>query len=383
MGREVIYVFKEKIMFIIIFIFSLVIISIIFTSCYLLDLQIGNQNNEISFMFYVFDPGHEEILWENFAKELKNKLNENMIWTAPPYFWSELEPANNQFNWNELDNFVSENSTKYRVINMGPEIMANGCGGFYIAGDIPDWIDNDYSNPQLKEQFGELLQAIISRYQDDIHMWWIGLEVNLGGDGLSWELWKDWLKWEVNLIKEIDPDAKIAISFGSWADYHEQMPLNAIHEVDGIMELINEGIDFEVIAIEYHYGTLQYGDINDLEQALSDIKTTGKEIFIWEVFYPGGTDLKYQNYWDWKYPPEGSYTEEWQADQLYKTLKLAYEDDQIIGINLFHFQEITYEDIDPTEWEAGWRCYAGMVKADGAPKEAYHKIRDYWNAVLK
>lgn len=334
---------------------------------------------DLPFMFHVFDPGHREILGDDFVKELKDELNENMIWTAPPYFWADIEPSDNKYNWDELDGFVSDYQDKYRVINMGPEFMPSDDGGFFISGDIPEWIENKYSSPQLKEQYGELLREIVSRYKDDIDMWWIGLEVNLGGDGLSWETWKDWLQWQVNLIRECAPDSEIAISFGSWTDYHEEeIPPNAIQEIDGARELINEGVDFDIIAIEYHYGTLQNGDINNLRQALVDLASVGKKIFIWEVFYPGGTDSDYQDNWDWECSPEGGYTEEWQADQLYETLKLACEVPQVIGINILHFQEITYSDIEPDNWEAGWRCYAGLIRADGTPKEAYFRIRDYW-----
>lgn len=367
---------------VILILISLLILSLNITSCN------SNKNGEhetaipLPFMFHVFDPGHKEILGNAFAKELKDELNENMIWTAPPYFWAEIEPSDNQFNWDELDNFINDNRDKYGVINMGPEFMPAGDGDFFIAGDIPNWIKNKYSNAQLKEQYGELLQGIVSRYKHDIDMWWIGLEVNLGGDGLSWETWKSWLKWQISLMRECAPNTKIAISFGSWTAYHEEeIPPNAIHEVGGAEDLINEGVDFDIIAIEYHYGTLQSGHINNLRQALVDLASVGKEIFIWEVFYPGGTDPNHQDHWDWKYPPEGGYTEEWQAEQLYETLKMAYEIPQVIGINILHFQEITYSDTEPDNWEAGWRCYAGLVRADGTPKEAYFRISNYWDEI--
>ena len=365
--------------FIITILMFLVIISLILLSC-ILFFDEDDKAAPLPFMFHVDEVGHEQYMNES-VMELKNELNENMDWTSPPYFWSEIEPTDNQFIWNELDDFASKNQGKYRVINMGPGFIPTGDGDFSMVGDIPSWIENKYANPQLREQYRELLQATVSRYKDDIYMWWIGSEVNMGGDidAFSWKMWKEWIGLQVNWIRAIDPDAKIAISFGSWTDYHEQMPPNAIHEIDGSRELINnEGVDFDVVAIEYHYGTLQNGDINNLRQALTDLKSVGKEIFIWEVFYPGGTDSKYQNYWDWEYPPEDGYTEEWQADQLYETLKIAYEDPKIIGVTMFHFQEITYDEINPADWEAGWRCYAGLVRADGTPKEAYFKIRDYW-----
>ena len=90
---------------IILILISLLVLSLNITSC--------NPNKSVEyesaiplpFMFHVFDPGHKEILGNAFVKELKDELNENMIWTAPPYFWAEIEPSDNQFNWDELDNW--------------------------------------------------------------------------------------------------------------------------------------------------------------------------------------------------------------------------------------------------------------------------------------
>lgn len=334
-------------------------------------------------MFHVDEVGHGQYMTED-VKTLKNELNENMDWTAPHYFWNQLEPTNDIYNWDELDTFIITSQNKYRVLFVGPGFVQTGDDDFYMTGEIPLWLTNRYSNPQLKEEYGELLQEIVSRYKDDIYMWWIGGEVNLGGNeqAFSWTMWKDWLKWQINLMRAVDPDAKIAISFGSWTDYHEQMPFNAIYEIDGANELINEGINFDVIAIEYHYGSRQNGDLNNFKQALADLKTVGKKFFIWEVYYPGGTDSNYQSDWGWAYPPLEGYTEEWQANQLYETLKIAYEDNQIIGINMFHLLEVTYNEYDPSDSEAGWRCFAGLIKSDGTPKQAYYRVRDYWNEIL-
>jgi len=378
-GINVLNLKRIILIFLIFFIFTFQ-----FSSCQLpgVSIDVPGTNDSVNpFMFHVFSAGHNEIMGAGYAYDLKEDLNENMEWTAPCYFWSTIEKSDNEFDWSELDDFVSSYSGKYRVINLGPEWMPGGGGDFYMAGDIPLWIENQYSNPELKKNYQELIEAIVSRYKDDVFMWWIGLEVNLGGDGLSWVEWKEWLKWQVDIIKKIDSETRVAISFGSWEDYHESIPLNAIHEIDAIEELVNQDVEFEVVAIEYHYGTLQEGGIDSLEDALYDLKSTGKEIFLWEIFYPGDTDSEYQDYWSWDYPPVGGYSEEWQAEQLYQTLRLSFEDEQIVGINILHFQDLSYEDINPTDWEAGWRCHAGLVRNDGTPKEAYNVIKNYWISV--
>ena len=93
---------------IILIVISSLILSLSITSCN------QNRNNEhemapaVPFMFHVFDPGHGEILGDDFAKELKDELNENMVWTAPPYFWADIEPSDDQVNWDELDGFMTQ-----------------------------------------------------------------------------------------------------------------------------------------------------------------------------------------------------------------------------------------------------------------------------------
>ncbi len=361
-----------------------ILVSVILLSCFFVSCNLFNNEEELtSFMFNVDEVGHRERLGAGYVQELKDSLQENMVFDAVGYRWGELEPVDDEFDWDELDGFISDNSDKHIVLRVGLPFEALGGGDFQIGGEgTPPWLENSLSNPALRDEYGEFLSALANRYKDDLDMWWVGEEVNMGGDGLSWEEQKDWVELQVELIREFDTTTNIAISFGSWANYHEAIPSNAVHEVAGAQELMSDGVDFDCLAIEYHYGTLQDGDIDDLRQALSDLKTVGKKIFIWEVFYPGGTDLEYEDNWDWVYPPEGGYTEEWQAEQLYETLKLAYEDSMIVGINMFHFQEITYDEIDPTDWEAGWRCYAGLLKNDGTPKEAYVRVRDYWREVI-
>jgi len=362
----------------------IIIFAIFFVLCVILiSCNFSSRKSDIEtkspFMFLVDQVGHEEMLGSSYERGLKEDLGENVAYTAPGFFWPGIEPADDEFNWKELDDFTGSNKDRHVIFRVGPLFELAGNNVFYIAGEgTPDWLENRLSNPLLKKNYGVFLKALVSRYRNDVDMWLVGEEVNLGGDGLSWQRQKEWIKWQVGLMRDADPDGRIAISFGSWVDYHEEIPPNAIGEVEGALQLIDEGVDFDVVAMEYHYGTLQEGDLSDLRGALDSIESTGKEIFIWEIFYPGGTDPEYQEYWDWEYPPECGYNEKWQAGQLYQTLKMAYEDTEIIGIFIYHFQDITYDQISSADWEAGWRCYAGLVRSDGTPKEAYFKIKDYW-----
>ncbi|MHA1376770.1 MAG: hypothetical protein ACTSRG_00125 [Candidatus Helarchaeota archaeon] len=255
-----------------------------------------------SFMFHVDKIGHEEYV-DDTVRKLSDNLNQNMDWTYPIYFWSDIEPTKGNYNWTELDNFVNSD-IKYKLLNMGPEFTQNSVGNYSIRGEIPNWIDNNISGPksnyQLKTEYQALLNHTISRYKNNITMWWIGFEVNMGGDVncWNWTMWKDWLNWQVGFMKNIDPNAKIMISFGSWLDYHEPIPPTGIDEINGTQELITMGIDFDVVGIEYHYGTLQNGSLIELDDAIRQLEqiTNDKEIFLWEVYYPG-LNKSYNSNW--------------------------------------------------------------------------------------
>jgi len=102
-----------------IFLVSSVIIGLLLLSVNLFKNQeIDGENSEDQltlFMFHVFLAGHDEYMTETLY-QLKADLHENMEWTAPPYFWDELEPIDNQFNWTELDNFINKSTKPFIVI---------------------------------------------------------------------------------------------------------------------------------------------------------------------------------------------------------------------------------------------------------------------------
>ncbi|MHA1300412.1 MAG: hypothetical protein ACTSO9_13415 [Candidatus Helarchaeota archaeon] len=195
-------------------------------------------------------------------------------------------------------------------------------------------------------------------------------------------MWKDWLNWQIGVVRAIDQNAKIMISFGSWLDYHEPIPPTGIDEINGTQELITMDINFDIVGIEYHYGTLQNGSINELENAITQLEQAaiGKSIFLWEVYYPG-LNNSYNSNWSWSFPPAGGYNDTWQADMLRETLRIAYQDPKIVGFNMFHLLERNITDLDPSEYETGMRCYAGLINATGHPKQAYYSVRDYWNSL--
>ncbi|MBN2564831.1 MAG: hypothetical protein JXB46_03890, partial [Candidatus Eisenbacteria bacterium] len=98
----------------------------------------GSDARERGFMFHVDLVGHESHM-TNELRAYKADLEENMAWTAPPYFWRTLEPQDDFFDWSEFDRFVADHPDTYRVLNMGPGFVPTGDGDFRMCGEPPAW----------------------------------------------------------------------------------------------------------------------------------------------------------------------------------------------------------------------------------------------------
>jgi hypothetical protein len=132
-------------------------------------------------MFNVDEVGHKERIEAGYVQELKDSLYETMTFDAVGYRWGDFEPVDYEFDWSELDGFISDNSKKYIVLRVGPPFESLGGGDFRIGGEgTPSWLENRLSNPSLRSEYGEFLSALANRYKDDLDMWWVGRRLILG-----------------------------------------------------------------------------------------------------------------------------------------------------------------------------------------------------------
>ena len=198
-----------------------------------------------------------------------NALGFNNVEYYPWWMWLFVEPEDNQWDFMGATNapqdatviddgqFTDRDSyfndfPQYRFDTfwVGPQF---NCSFF-----VPSWID--YENmDEFKKQFAEYITEAFRLHPDGhFDLYELTLEIN---DTPAWDkgAWdindKEWqqaiefIKWEAELIRSLDPHAKISIDFDPIV-YFDDIP--ASHMTNWIVKIMEAGIAFDVIGLEIH-----------------------------------------------------------------------------------------------------------------------------------
>jgi hypothetical protein len=370
-----------------------------------LDFMFSNEYGDISLPD--FTSTYEENYW---AMGLNT-------WRYGLYFlWFLLEPTENDFRWwvdypamvcGEIQVGEQETCTdeQWQKPNLPQERMermfATADMGLYPpnrqnninGGLIPAWTEPLDVDGKFREAYGDFLQAAVTRYQGTIDIYRIGLESNLGnwnggleGKGYAWLV--DWIKWQCDTIKAIDPHALISVDMIDMLNaFPEQDPQttdwsmigtpNPMWETQFAQLLIDAGADFDLIGIEYHPGwntSLEQVDWN-----LEQLEEFGKPIYIWEFFVPSGDEPEVlENCTRQNVCPEEGYSEAFQSRMAVDFFQKIIEDHpSVVGIEYLSLVDNPNIDLGP-----GAPHSAGLLHLDGSPKQAYTAIRDYWYSLF-
>jgi|Deesub1362A_J573_1020465.scaffolds.fasta_scaffold00971_10 hypothetical protein len=314
--------------------------------------------------------------WENatLAKELGINLmggpnNLAADWAArlysmpPPYNFTE-----DVTEWlDHIDYMKRTFGVRYVVRGIGIPSICWNIGGFCEAGSPPAWANITDIEGFLKPSWLEYAKTWVLRLNPDLYL--------IQGAPIAWvdeppeRIEKNWdlLKWQIEVIKSIDPDARCAVAISAgWNGTGS--PLD--HDVFAFLDaMFAAGVSVEVIAIEYHPGIDNCSpDISHMAAFYKALGKYNRDIFIWDACTVSNGSLGY--------PDPGYYSEEWQAEAMSGALKVAFENPLVIGIAFMVFQD--YIGSGPNNTNAYW----GFIRLDGTPKPSFYQTRDYWRSTF-
>lgn len=326
------------------------------------------------------------------------------------YEWEGVQPEEDVFHWQGLDHAFNTFGTtrpveiefphyQHLYVSLGPSLGEPAAA--------PGWVNTEHLD-SFQRQYGEYLRQLLTRYRGRVAVYTVFGELEGTAHGLSLEETIDWAKWETALIREIDPDVVILIQVGDthWyfpnaqeisIKYRTLMPKWRIMEL-----LIDGGVDFDGFAVETHYSMAAPGDWQQLKDAVESLTAYDKYIYIWETFYPSEYNpCVYFNWQDfaltpketpavWPYSP-GTYTEQWQQDQLVNTLRTLVENDRVLGYNYGTLAGADLLDGPTTAPSVGFSqdlcsqpstIKLGLLRSDLSPKPGFIAIREYWQSLF-
>lgn len=344
----------------------LIVLMVLIAGC----VQNSNQTNNI-----IFHDNEGPNAGGEFAKELG-------INTIPIYLddWSKIEPADDQWNWNDVfpDNMLEYDHLMIRVGIL--HVLA------WNPANIPRWVDENDLNGKFKEEYEEFITEAIKQVKKrniNVDIYLVELESNFAGHEINenttnaWII--DWIRWETDLIKNIDKDSKIVIpltptEFRSKESLDNKGDLGKILLADFVERMIEADIKFDAFGFNVASGFYDKVDNwMNLETALDKWSTIDKDIFVWAMGYPADNidNLSFE------YPRAEGYSEEWQKEQYVNSLRILLENPKVIGISidLYDYQESG--QATPIHW--------GLIGGDRTKPETLFKrksfdaVKEYWS----
>jgi len=307
--------------------------------------------------------------------------------------WAGVEPLEGEFHWSRFDHLFETRGSGRDDVNLThmTHVQVRAGPPFGDLNVAPDWVDTR-NLTRFRRQYGDYLERFAERYRGrvDLHLVFGELEGALPHRTLDETL--EWARWETSIIRRSDPGAEIMIQTGDMRYFMREMPretwtFNGVTHLPEWMileALIDGGVDFDGVAVESHHGTKDPGDWHLLKERIENLTAYGKDVFVWEIWYPSAYDPNV--YFDWRpseelpqQPPyrwphsADTYTVEWQRDQTLNTMKMLVENPRVIGVSWFVFID------GHLDWG---NASSGLVDKNLAPKPSYLSLRDHWRSLF-
>ncbi|MFH0869409.1 MAG: hypothetical protein V1839_04235 [archaeon] len=358
-----------------VFVIPLLVLIVLASGCVQQERSLLREQSVISDKF-IFHDSEGPNAGGKFSRELG-------VNTIPIYLddWSRLEPADDQWNW---DGAFSDNVNEYdhSMLRIGIlHVLAWNPEG------IPSWVDKNDLNGKFKEEYGEFVaeavrQAKMRNISVDIYL--VELESNFAGHEIgnrritnAWII--EWIKWEAELIKSADSNAKIVVpltptEFRPKESLDNTGDFGKILVADFVGRMMEANVSFNAFGFNVASGFYdKIDDWGDLKAALDKWSTIDKEIFVWAMGYPADNidNLSFN------YPRKEGYSEEWQKEQYLNSLQILLENPKVIGVSIDLYDYPEAGQNTPVHW--------GLVGGDRAKPETLFKrqsfdaVKEYWN----
>ena len=187
----------------------------------------------------------------------KDMLCDNFEYAVLPMSWKQLQPEEDTFITEPLDEWVEVLSRKRVPIVAGPLINLQD-------SEMPDWMfiwEHDYDT--LRELAYEYVQKVVQRYRKAVSVWNVvgGLHAN-SQFTLSFEQIIELTRLLVSQVKTILPNARTLVTVTQpWGEYHAR-------GVTGVPPMLyaemvaQAGVNFEAFGLEIEQGVASAGDLH-------------------------------------------------------------------------------------------------------------------------
>ena len=216
----------------------------------------------------------------------RETLAANFDYAIVPMGWKQLQPQENTWNTDPVDDWIESLSRKRLPAIAGPLIQLG-------ADQVPDWMviwEHDFD--MLRELAHEYVQRVVTRYRRGVAVWNIcsGVPTN-GAFTLSFEQVIELTRLLVSQVKSILPNARSIVTVTQpFGDYNAR-GRGSVPPLQYAEFVTQAGVNFDAFGLEVEMGVPRPGSfVRDLFQfscMLDRYGALGRPIFLTAVGSPG------------------------------------------------------------------------------------------------
>jgi hypothetical protein len=218
-------------------------------------------------------------------EKYKETVSDNFDYVVLPMVWKQLQPEEQTFDTETVDDWVEMLARKRVPINAGPLISLD-------EGGVPDWMfiwEHDFDT--LREMAYEYVQKVVQRYRRAVGAWNVVSGLHAGAAfHLSFEQIIELTRMLVAQVKTLLPNAKTLVSITQpFGEYHARTGVGVPPMLYAEM-VAQAGVNFEAFGLEVEMGVPKAGgftrDLFQLSCLLDKFSTLGRPVYLTAVCAP-------------------------------------------------------------------------------------------------
>ena len=304
------------------------------------------------------------------SENYRRQLVEAFDFVTVPFCWRQIEPAEQQFDWKRLDEWV-EWLSEHRVPMKGTGLVD------FSERHIPDWLyiwEHDFET--IRDLIFEHIRRVLNRYGQHIQVWDVVSGIHgINSISFNFEQLMELTRMSAATTKQVLPKSLTIVDLvAPWGEYYARNQRTIPPMLYADMA-IQSGVNFDAFGLQICFGVgvdgLYVRDLFQISSMIDKFTTRGKPVHITGAQVPSGTATDKGDAWGGSVSVNdgGRWWGDWDEELQSKWLRAFYE----IALSKPMVDTVTWRDL--SDAQGHYLPHGGLLRADLTPKPAYRQLR--------
>ena len=297
------------------------------------------------------------------------RLTEAFQFATVPIVWRQVEPKEQEFNFQQVDGWINRLAAARVPIKATPLVALN-------EKTIPDWLyiwEHDYET--VRDLIYEHVRRVVERYADKVAVWDVvsGLHAE-NVFSFTFDQLMELTRMAATLTKQLAPRSQTVVDLIlPWGEYYARNQRTIPPMLYADMA-VQSGINFDAFGLQCYFGVGTDGmyvrDLMQISAMIDRFANLGKSLHITAVQVPSSTAADRWDAWGGAISAEdgGEWREPWSEQTQARWLRSFCE----IALSKPFVEGICWRDL--ADYEGHFLPHGGLLHSDLTPKLGYEEM---------